>query len=92
VVEFEWDEAKALSNLTKHQVDFTEAQSVFSDPLALITDDEDHSEQENREIIIGHSNQNRCLVISYTDRTGKVRIISARQATRRERQNYEKNI
>ncbi|MFO0964956.1 MAG: BrnT family toxin [Gemmataceae bacterium] len=90
-LEFEWDEAKAASNRKKHKVEFEEAATVFSDPLAAIFDDEDHSEEERREIIIGHSARNRLLLVSFTERGDVIRIISARQATRRERRDYEEN-
>lgn len=87
---FEWDERKAVANLSKHKVSFEEAQTVFYDPLAFIFDDEWHSTDEPREIIIGHSNSNRLLLVSFTEReSGLVRIISARRATRRERRDYE---
>jgi uncharacterized DUF497 family protein len=90
-VEFEWDEAKAASNLTKHGVIFEEALTVFDDPLALIFDDEEHSETEQREIIIGYSSRQRLLIACFTEGPA-VRIISARSATRRERQDYEENV
>jgi hypothetical protein len=90
-VEFEWDEDKAASNKKKHQVSFEEAATVFADPLAAIFDDEIHSADEQREIIVGHSEKNRLLVVSFTERAGAIRIISARQATKRERKDYEEN-
>jgi uncharacterized DUF497 family protein len=88
-LEFEWDEDKSSSNKKKHRVSFEEAATVFADPLAAIFDDEAHSEEEQREIIVGHSNKNRLLLVSFTERAGAIRIISARQATKRERQAYE---
>ena len=89
---FEWDEQKALSNLTKHAVSFVEASTVFDNLLAAIFDDEDHSANEPREVIIGHSVQGRLLVVIFTERTERViRIISARQATKREQYDYEEN-
>jgi uncharacterized DUF497 family protein len=90
-MEFEWDQSKAVSNLKKHGVSFEEAKTVFDNPLAVIFDDEDHSIGEQREIIIGHSRQNRLLLIAFTERSGNVRIISARLATRQEREDYEQN-
>lgn len=89
--EFEWDAAKARENLKKHGVAFEEALTVFADPLARILDDPDHSEGERRELIIGHSVQQRLLVVSFTDRQPRTRIISARQATVNERRKYEEN-
>jgi len=90
-LEFEWDEEKAASNQRKHGVTFAEAASVFGDPFAAIFDDEAHSEEEQREIIIGHSAKDRLLLVSFTERAGAVRIISARRATRQERKDYEEN-
>lgn len=91
-MEFEWDKAKAAANFKKHKVTFDEASTVFSDPLARIFDDEEHSVEERREIIIGHSVINRLLLICFTEReVNTVRIFSARQATRDERQDYEEN-
>jgi uncharacterized DUF497 family protein len=88
---FEWDPRKAQSNLRKHGVSFAEAASVFSDPLARIFVDEDHSVEERREITIGHSE--RLLVVCFTQRaTDRVRIISARCATRGEQRGYEEHI
>lgn len=90
-MEFEWDESKATANLTKHDVSFEEAKSVFDNVLAVIFHDEAHSVGEKREIIIGHSQNNRLLLISFTERSNTISIISARLATRRERENYEQN-
>ena len=88
--QFEWDAGKASANL-KHAVPFDEAFTVFADPLARILDDPDHSIDERRELIIGHSTQRRVLVVGFTERGTKTRIISARSATPRERQKYEEN-
>jgi uncharacterized DUF497 family protein len=90
-MEFEWDESKAAVNLKKHGVSFDEAETVFDNVIAVIFDDEAHSEGERREIIIGHSRNNRLLLISFTERSNVIRIISARLATRREREDYEQN-
>jgi uncharacterized DUF497 family protein len=87
---FEWDKSKATANLKKHGVSFEEAKSVFDNLLAVIFDDEAHSVGEKREIIIGHSRNNRLLLISFTERPNAIRIISARLATRREREDYER--
>jgi uncharacterized DUF497 family protein len=89
--EFEWDAQKAAENLKNHGVAFDEALTVFADPLASIFDDPDHSGVERRELIIGHSAQQRLLLVSFTDRGRRTRIISARQATARERRDYEQN-
>ena len=89
-LEFEWDEDKAASNLRKHGVSFDEASTVFADPLAAIFDDEEHSQDEIREIAIGHSILQQLMLVSFTE-TGEdvIRIISARKATKRERRDYE---
>lgn len=86
---FEWDAVKAAANLMRHGVSFTEAATTFQDPLASIHADPGHSASERREIIVGHSSRGRLLVVSFTDRGGNIRLISARAATRRERQDYE---
>ena len=91
-LEFEWDDKKAIGNRSKHGVSFEEATTVFGDPLAAIFDDEAHSSDEPREIIVGHSNLERLLLVSFTERPGRIRIISARRATKRERKDYEENI
>jgi uncharacterized DUF497 family protein len=88
-LQFEWDEQKANLNLKKHSINFEEARAVFVDPLAYIFDDEWHSVGEKREIIIGHDGQNRLLLVSFTERAHKIRIISARLATKKERKDYE---
>jgi uncharacterized DUF497 family protein len=90
--QFEWFPKKATSNLAKHGVSFEEAATVFDDPLAKTTLDEEHSIEEQREIIIGRSNRNRLLFVSFRQRTIQIiRIISARLATRWERTEYEEN-
>jgi uncharacterized protein len=91
-LEYEWDDGKAATNIVKHQVSFEEASTVFADPLAVIFDDEVHSVEETRELILGHSASNRLLLVSFTERDGVVRIISARRATPKERRDYENNI
>jgi uncharacterized DUF497 family protein len=88
-LEFEWDDDKALSNLNKHRVSFEEASTVFGDPLAAIFEDEEHSQDELREIIVGHSDRSRLLVVSFTERESRIRIISARRATKQEREDHE---
>ena len=88
-MEFEWDEAKAKVNEQKHGIDFTDAMTVFADPLSLTGNDPDHSADEDRYITMGTSLEGRLLVVSHTDREDRVRIISAREASRRERRDYE---
>lgn len=89
--EFEWDDAKARANLKKHGVPFAEALTVFVDPLARIFDDPDHSETELREIIVGYSTKPRLLVVGFTERSGRVRLIHARPATKAEQKRHEEN-
>jgi uncharacterized DUF497 family protein len=89
---FEWDPIKAASNIRKHGVSFDEAVTVFKDPLAFIFDDEAHSEEEHREIIIGMSALRRMILVCFVERLEDVvRIISARPATRQEIKDYEEN-
>ena len=91
-LKFEWDPRKAASNFSKHGVSFEEALTAFADPLARIFDDEDHSVEEQREIIVGHSAKERLLVVCFTAQGESVRIFTARKATGRERKEYEENI
>ena len=92
-MKFSWDPRKADSNLRKHGVAFDEAITVFSDPLAYIFDDEEHSEDEHREIIIGYSALTRLLLVCFVERNDDtIRLISARRATKAETRDYEKNV
>jgi len=86
---FEWDPEKAEANLSKHGVSFAEAVTAFGDPLSMNMRDPDHSEGEQRFIVLGMSDRYRLLVVSYTERPPRTRIISARLATRHERNQYE---
>jgi len=88
-IEFEWDPAKAELNLKEHGVSFDEATTVFRDTLLITITDPDHANSEHRSIDIGMSHLRRLLVVSYTERKDKIRIIGARRATRAERKNYE---
>jgi uncharacterized DUF497 family protein len=88
-MDFEWDEAKAASNARRHGVTFTEAMTVFGDPLSVTGYDPRHADDEDRFLTMGLSIGGRLLVVSHTDRGDTVRIISAREATRRERKDYE---
>lgn len=89
---FEWDRSKAGRNLRKHGVSFDEASTVFHDAVASIFDDEDHSTDKPREIIVGYSATGRLLLVCFVERTDKViRIISARVTTAREREDHEEN-
>jgi hypothetical protein len=86
---FEWDQQKAQSNLVKHNVSFEEAQTVFDDPLYVDFYDPDHSQNENRYIIIGASSMGHILLVSYTERGNITRIISARKVTKQEFKTYQ---
>ena len=89
-MDFEWDPRKAELNLRKHNVSFTEAGTIFGDDLAITVPDPDHSDDEDRYITIGWSNRRRLLMVSHTDRGDQIRIISARELTKAERKEYEK--
>jgi uncharacterized DUF497 family protein len=89
LMKFEWDEEKAKANVSKHGVSFDEAKTVFDDLLYVDFFDPDHSDDEERYIIVGHSERNRLLVVSYTERGRRTRLISAREATRQEQDAYE---
>ena len=86
---FEWDGEKARSNERKHGVSFDEAATAFGDPLSVTIPDPDHSEDEDRFILMGSTYLGRVLVVVHTDRGDNIRIISARRATRMERRQYE---
>ena len=92
--EFEWDDAKAADNLAKHSIDFADAMSVLLDPLAMTLFDSDHNEDEERWISLGHAANGQLLLVVHTfsatsPNAALVRLISARVATRREREQYE---
>ena len=91
MIEFEWDPEKALANEKKHGVSFEEAQSVFYDDFARQFYDPEHSESEDRFLMLGMSNQSRVLLVCHCERSDGdvIRIISARRATRDERAYYE---
>ena len=89
---FARDDYKAAANFRKHGVSFDEAESVFDDPLAVTVEDRQHSKQEPREVIVGHSETGRLLFVCFVERQEAIRLISARQVTRQERKNYENNI
>lgn len=86
---FEWNREKAVLNFKKHGISFDEAVSIFFDPLAATFDDPDHSLDERRLITIGYSSQDRLLVVCPTERSGSVRLISARRVTKREKKRHE---
>jgi uncharacterized protein len=86
---FDWDPAKAARNLKDHKVAFEETSTVFGDPLAMLMADPDHSEDEERYLLLGMSLRRRLLVVSFAERPPLTRLISAREATRHERRPYE---
>jgi len=90
-LKFEWHNMKAAANKRKHGISFDEAATVFADTLAFVFPDQDHSEDESRFLIIGMSDAGRILVVSHTDRGERTRIISAREAIRKERIFYEES-
>jgi uncharacterized DUF497 family protein len=89
-LEFTWDDAKARANARKHGVSFDEARTAFLDEHARLLDDPDHSDDEDRFVLLGMSSAPRLLVVvhAYREAGGLIRIISARKATPRERQAY----
>jgi hypothetical protein len=91
-LEFEWDPSKARENARKHAVTFEEALTIFGDPLASSIHDPVPSLEEERFISVRQSDRGRLLVVAFTDREQRIRIISARVASRRERKQYEKGI
>ena len=86
---FEWDADKAAANRRKHRVSFEEAATVFLDPDAQVFDDPDSDELETRYLLVGLSAATRTLVVVHVERTKRIRLISARVATRRERRAFE---
>jgi len=91
---FAWDPSKASANLRKHGVSFPEAETVFADDNALLLDDPDHSHDEDRAVLLGLSARLRIVVVCHTlrDRDRTIRIISARRATKREREQYLEQV
>jgi uncharacterized DUF497 family protein len=88
---FTWDPKKATANLRKHGVSFEEASTAFRNPLATVLPDPTHSGQEERLLIIGHSAAGRLLLVVFTERVDRIRIISARETSARERREYEEH-
>ncbi|MBQ9360119.1 MAG: BrnT family toxin [Lachnospiraceae bacterium] len=91
-IKFEWDDNKNKTNKEKHGISFEEAETVFYDENALVRDDPDHSDEEDRFLILGFSSLANVLVVShcYRDKDETIRIISARKATRNESLQYNK--
>jgi hypothetical protein len=91
-VTFEWDARKAATNFKKHGVAFEDASSVFFDPLAITFPDPDHSLDERREVTLGYTMKKDLVFVSHCERGERIRIISARPATRTERKQHEEGI
>ena len=91
-MKFIWDPAKSKHNEAKHGINFEEAKTAFQDDYFVAFVDPDHSIEEHRFILVGRSAEGRILVVSYTERGRSIRIISAREATRRERITYEEEL
>jgi hypothetical protein len=89
-VVFEWDDDKAASNLSKHRISFLEAVTIFRDDSGLLKRDVVHSDEEERFLLIGHSLERRMVSVVHVERGERIRIISARLTTRRERRDYER--
>lgn len=92
LMEFERDERKAETNASKHGVPFEEAMSCFYDPQQIAFYDPDHSNNEDREIMVAHSNKGRLILVVYTIRDDVIRLISARLTTKQEAKNYAQRI
>jgi len=90
-LQFTWDPGKAAANVRKHGVSFEDASTVFRNPLAKVLPDPTHSEREQRSLIIGHSTRGRLLLVVFAERKHRIRIISARGASARERREYEEH-
>ncbi len=89
---FEWDVRKAAANLKKHGVTFEDAASVFFDPLAITFPDPDHSLDETRQVTVGYTMEGNLVFVSHCERQERIRMISARPATRTEQRQYEEGI
>ncbi len=86
---FEWDEKKDKENFRKHKISFAEGKTIFYDPFSITIPDPDHSVEETRFIDVGMSNASRILIVVYTERKERLRIIGVRKATKAERKKYE---
>lgn len=92
MIEFEWDPQKDKANRLKHRISFGEAATVLRDPLGITVFDPDHSQEEDRYITVGTSKRGQAVMVAYTDRGNRIRIISARPLSRAEREQYEEEI
>ncbi|MBN1505690.1 MAG: BrnT family toxin [Sedimentisphaerales bacterium] len=92
MIEFEWDPEKAKANRSRHRISFGEAATALRDPLGITVFDPDHSQDEDRYLTVGMSDRGRAMIVAHTDRGDRIRIISARELTRTEREHYEEEI
>jgi len=90
-LKFEWDRSKAVLNIKKHGVSFEDAATAFGDPLSVTIHDPKHSDDEDRFLLLGETQDKKLVVVAHTDRKDKIRLINARPATRQERKDYEKS-
>ena len=90
-LKFEWDKRKAVLNIKKHGVSFEDAATAFGDPLSVTIHDPKHSDDEDRFLLLGETQDKKLVVVAHTDRKDTIRLINARTATRQEREDYEKS-
>jgi hypothetical protein len=90
-LKFEWDKRKAVLNIKKHGVSFEDAATAFGDPLSVTIHDPKHSDDEDRFLLLGETQDKKLVVVAHTDRKDTIRLINARPATRQEREDYEKS-
>ena len=90
-LKFEWDRRKSILNIKKHGVSFEDAATAFGDPLSVTIHDPKHSDDEDRFLLLGETQDKKLVVVAHTDRKDTIRLINARPATRQERKDYEKS-
>ena len=90
-LKFEWDRRKSVLNIKKHGVSFEDAATAFGDPLSVTIHDPKHSDDEDRFLLLGETQDKKLVVVAHTDRKDTIRLINARPATRQEREDYEKS-
>ena len=90
-LKFEWDRRKAILNIKKHGVSFEDAATAFGDPLSVTIHDPKHSDDEDRFLLLGETQDKKLVVVAHTDRKDTIRLINARPAARQEREDYEKS-
>ena len=90
-LKFEWDRRKAVLNIKKHGVSFEDAATAFGDPFSVTIHDPKHSDDEDRFLLLGETQDKKLVVVAHTDRKDTIRLINARPATRQEREDYEKS-